>query len=133
MGENVVADLQMLGLAGADQGRTGFRDHLDRRVSGLFKEEAVTLPGVPVPSGGAADVKAAVLILDQVSVLIELSQHACGEGADVLFALRIREETALEADLPLHRIRAVAGGFTDQKLSGHQPGIGSDKAFRVPD
>ena len=123
----------MLGLAGADHGRPGFGNDSDRRESHPLKDLPVDLPGIFIPSCGAADVEAAVLIFDQVAAAVEFPQNACGKASDVGLHRRICQESALEAELSLHSVRTVAGLFSDQDLPALRRGIGSDKAFRAAD
>ena len=133
MSQDIVSDLQMFGLAGADQGRPGFRDDPGGRIAHLFKDPPVSLPGVLVPTGRTADVETAVLSLDQVSVLIELAQDAGREAADIRFAFPVRQEMALEAKLAFRRPGVVAGAFSYDQLLVEEPGIGCDKALRLAD
>ena len=121
----------MPGLAGRDQGCTGFRDNPDRRIADPLKNLAVALPLDGVPACRAADIKAAVLILNQISGLIQFSQDSGGKGLYILLRVRIAEEPALETDSPHSRVRAVAGALPDQKTASRRSGISCDKTGRV--
>ena len=77
LGQNIVADLEMLGLAGTDQSRTRLGNNADRRIACILEQLSVTLPCCLVPAGRAADIETAVLFFDQAAAHIELTQHTC--------------------------------------------------------
>ena len=132
LGQNIIAHLEMLGLAGAHQRRARLGNDPHRRIPGLFEQFSVDLSRCFVPARRAAHVKAAVLSLNKVSAHIELTQNSRREGLDVLAAFGVPQETALKPELSRDGFRIVAGRFTDHELPVSEPGIGRYKAFRLP-
>ena len=123
----------MAGLAGADQGGAGLGDDPDGRIARLLKDLSVALPLGFVPAGRAADVKAAVLALDQAAGHVEFAQDTAREAPYIPHDGRVRQKAALEAQAALRRVRRIAGLLSDQELARAQAGIGRDKAARLPD
>ena len=132
-GQDVISHLQMLGLAGTDQSGPGFRDDAGRRISHLFKDLTVLFPSGLVPSSGASDVEAAVLVLDQIAVEIQFTENSGRKALHILGAFLVREELALEADLPFHCVGVVTGVFADEKIVIAKPRISGNETLAVSD
>ncbi len=107
--------------------------NLYRRVADLLKNITVALSRLRVPAGRAADVHAAVLALNVVSVSYQLTKNAGGKALYVPLTVPVNKETALEADLALDRLRRIAGALPYQNVLIDQPGVSCDKALGVPD
>ena len=123
----------MAGLAGADQGGPGLGNNPHGRVSRGLEDLPVALSVRAVPAGRTADIKAAVLSLDEASRHVQFSQDSSREALDIPGAGRICQKTAFKAQASFDRVRSVTGLFPDQELSGAQTGIGRNETARLPD
>ena len=87
------------------------------------------LPGIPVPSGRAADIERAVLVSYEVAASVQLSEHTCSKTLDVCRDAPVAKEPALEPQLALDHTVCVAGFFTDEKFTGLELSISRNKTL----
>ena len=133
MAQYIIADLQMLRLACGNKGSPRFGDYFHRWVADLLEDVAIALSRLRVPAGRAADIHAAVLALNVVSVSYQLSQNAGSKALYIPLAVPVNKKAALKADLSLNRLCRVAGALSNQNVLIDQPGVSCDKALGVPD